>query len=317
MWLACVTGYFLGYSLLGLWASTVVNIPAMHVGGITLPARSSVQPFNMISLWIFVNALPTILTIACFHRRVRAVAPLVLGLVTTVVTGTWFALVHFSGPTDRSSFSWVETLGDTYSEWLMFAILILLLMSLIAVGWTLVFWIAQAYRKRKLSDRSLLLDALWLVFACTYSMWLVMGGLGWIVTAPAGFLIYKVVLAAGNKFAGNQQKASRGLTFLRVFSLGSRSETLLEDLAKYWRNIGSVQMITGPDVASSTVQPHQFLDFLSGKLSRHFVGDPASLERSLAERDFEQDPDGRFRINSLFFSRRLVATSIATSCWRR
>ena len=59
-------------------------------------------------------------------------------------------------------------------------------------------------------------------------------------------------------------------------------------------------MITGPDVALSTVQPHQFLDFLSGKLTRHFVRDQASLERSLAERDRAQDPDGRFRINNFF-----------------
>jgi hypothetical protein len=59
-------------------------------------------------------------------------------------------------------------------------------------------------------------------------------------------------------------------------------------------------MITGPDVARSTVQPHQFLDFLSGKLTKHFMRDQASLERSLAERDHVQDPDGRFRINNFF-----------------
>jgi len=58
--------------------------------------------------------------------------------------------------------------------------------------------------------------------------------------------------------------------------------------------------ITGPDVALSTVQPHQFLDFLSRKLDRNFVRDQASLERSLAERDHARDPDGRFRINTFF-----------------
>jgi hypothetical protein len=59
-------------------------------------------------------------------------------------------------------------------------------------------------------------------------------------------------------------------------------------------------MITGPDVALSTVQPHQFLDFLGRKLARHFVRDQASLARSLAERDQSRDPDGRFRINNFF-----------------
>jgi hypothetical protein len=69
-----------------------------------------------------------------------------------------------------------------------------------------------------------------------------------------------------------------------VFSLGRRSDALLDSVARHWRHIGSVQMITGPDVALSTVQPHQFLDFLSRKLGRHFV----------------RDPDGRFRINNFF-----------------
>jgi hypothetical protein len=90
------------------------------------------------------------------------------------------------------------------------------------------------------------------------------------------------------------------LTFLRVFSLGRRSNELFGYVTRYWRYIGSVQMITGPDVAVSTVQPHQFLDFLSGRLNRHFVRDRASLERSLAERDRTPDPDGRFRINNFF-----------------
>src|SRR5262249_17104650 len=90
------------------------------------------------------------------------------------------------------------------------------------------------------------------------------------------------------------------LRFPRGASLGRRSDALLEGVARYWRHIGSVQMITGPDVALSTVQPHQFLDFLSRKLGRHFVRDQASLARSLAERDRARDPDGRFRINNFF-----------------
>src|SRR5262249_29299954 len=90
------------------------------------------------------------------------------------------------------------------------------------------------------------------------------------------------------------------LRFPRGASLGRRSDALLEGVARHWRHIGSVQMITGPDVALSTVQPHQFLDFLSGKLGRHFVRDQASLARSLAERDRARDPDGRFRINNFF-----------------
>ncbi len=64
--------------------------------------------------------------------------------------------------------------------------------------------------------------------------------------------------------------------------------------------VRAVQMITGPDVARSTVQPHQFLDFLSGRLASHFVTDRISLQRSLAERHRAPDANGRFRINNFF-----------------
>jgi hypothetical protein len=131
-------------------------------------------------------------------------------------------------------------------------------------------------------------------------MWLALGGLAWTATAPAAFLAYELVLAAERGIPGLASNVTLGLTFLRVFSLGRRSDGLVDTVARYWRHIGSVQMITGPDVALSTVQPHQFLDFMSGKLTRHFVRDQASLGRRRAERDRVRDPDGRFRINNFF-----------------
>ena len=146
----------------------------------------------------------------------------------------------------------------------------------------------------------MLLDALWLLFATWYAMWLLFGGLVWAATAPVGLLTFKLVLATGRRLGTPPVRVTRDLTFLRVFSLGRRSDALLDSVAKHWRHIGSVQMITGPDVALSTVQPHQFLDFLSRKLGRHFVRNQASLTRSLAERDRVRDPDGRFRINNFF-----------------
>jgi hypothetical protein len=170
----------------------------------------------------------------------------------------------------------------------------------IALGWTWARWVARAYRQKQLSDQSLLLDAVWVLFASAYAMWLVLGGLVWVAAAPVAFLAYKLALAATRNRAVGKGSAGPGLTFLRVFSLGRRSEQLLDKVAGQWRHLGSVQLITGPDLARSTVQPHQFLDFLSGKLARHFVRDRASLEQFIADQDRWPDPDGRFRINSVF-----------------
>ena len=300
LWALCVTTYLVVFVLLGLWAATVDNIPGYRFGAVVLPARSSVTPWSLIRLWLTVNAGPTLLVLCCFNRWVRAVAPLMLALVTTAITGTLVVVFALFSARGVDAVVALSVSLDVPVIGFVLAAYLLPLAGFGAIGWVLMRWIARAYRHRKLSDQSLMLDALWLLFASTYSMWLVLGGLTWIATAPVAFLVYKLVLAIVTRITRQEMSVAPGLTFLRVFSLGRRSEELFGNVSRYWRYIGSVQMITGPDVAGSTVQPHQFLDFLSRRLSRHFVRDHASLQRSLDERDRRADPDGRFRINNFF-----------------
>jgi hypothetical protein len=85
-----------------------------------------------------------------------------------------------------------------------------------------------------------------------------------------------------------------------VFSLGRRSERLFDALAKHWRHAGSIRLIAGPDLATTTVEPHEFLDFLSGKLARRFIDGPETLDLRISEMDLEPDRDGRFRVNDFF-----------------
>ena len=298
--LAGVSVYIAIFLLLVLWAGTIVDIPATQFGAITLPARSSANPVQSGRLWLVVNGVPTILVLLCFNRWVRAVAPLVLGFVTTALSGLLVVyLALFSERGVDATVALSISLG-LHVGWLVLGASLLSLVVFSGIGWLLARWVAAAYRQRKVNDQSLVLDALWLLFATYYAMWLILGGLIWTATAPVAFLSYKVNL----RLAGKMNDAAAGypvdLAFLRVFSLGRRSEQLLDSIARFWRHIGSVQMITGPDVAHSTVQPDQFLDFLSGKLVNHFVRDAASLERSVAEWDRESGSDGYFRINNFF-----------------
>jgi len=295
-----VIGYLITFVPLGLWAASIADLPDIQFGGVDLPARSSMAPLGMTGLWLNVNGPPTLLILICLIRRVRAVAPLVLALVTTIISGTWFALVALFSRGGVNVSATVAASLHVPEDWLVVATAAGSLPGFTVLGWGLARFISAAYRRRRLSDQSLLLDALWLLFATWYAMWLLLGGLVWAVTAAVALIAFKLVLAAVRRLDGSSPSVTRDLTFLRVFSLGRRSDALLEGVARYWRHIGSVQMITGPDVALSTVQPHQFLDFLSRKLGRHFVRDQASLARSLAERDRARDPDGRFRINNFF-----------------
>jgi hypothetical protein len=90
------------------------------------------------------------------------------------------------------------------------------------------------------------------------------------------------------------------LLLLRVFALGRRSERVFDTVSKWWRHMGSIGLIAGPDLVTSSVEPHEFLSFLGGRLSRRFVQDEADLDRRLAEMDRKADPDTRYRVTEFF-----------------
>jgi hypothetical protein len=100
----------------------------------------------------------------------------------------------------------------------------------------------------------------------------------------------------GERPAGAEPK----LLLLRVFSLGKRSARLFNAFGRLWRHVGQIRLIAGPDLATSTVEPHEFLDFLSGKLDRRFISGPETLVRRLSETEQRRDFDGRYRVDDFF-----------------
>jgi hypothetical protein len=107
------------------------------------------------------------------------------------------------------------------------------------------------------------------------------------------------------------------LLVLRVFSLGSRSERLFARFSKLWRHHGDIRLIAGPDLAATTVEPHEFLDFLSGRLQRRFIGGTLDFEARLAEAEPLRDRDGRYRIADFFChddTWRMVLARLAQDC---
>jgi len=90
------------------------------------------------------------------------------------------------------------------------------------------------------------------------------------------------------------------MLLLRVFSLGRRSEQLYDALSIHWRYVGNLRLISGPDLAATTIDPHEFLCFLSGKTKKLFTYTIDSLENGINELRDESDPDGRFRAVEFF-----------------
>jgi hypothetical protein len=286
--LQLLCGYFA--ALTALVAIAVARNPGMGIGELPL-------------YWLIENAAPTVLLLTFLLRPIRAVGPLVLAFLIAATVGSQALLIVVSAdmemlrPLAEAGFR--MGLGGTG----VFVGMILAGALLFAVlAWPALRWLGHRYERKRFSEQSVTIDSLWLLFAVVQSIGLAFEGGAWILTGPLAFLAYKVVAAASLRAAASSSRTTqpRTLLLLRVFALGSRSEQLFTRLRRRWQYIGSIGMIAGPDLVTTTVEPHEFLEFLSGRLGRQFVADADDLEQRLQRMDGAPDPDGRYRINEFF-----------------
>ena len=257
---------------------------------------------ELVKLWLITNLPPTLLLLAYLARRIRAVGPLVLAFMLLALTGSQLilSLVGSSEGAMRAAVGIGGALGlsGTGTFWGVaaagFAVFAL-------AGWWALGRIGRRYEAKRMSDQSLTLDAAFLMFGVVHSIGLVFEGWYWIFTGLVAFAAYKLAAVAGFRLAsGRSASPGRGLLLLRVFALGARSERLFDALGKLWLRQGHIALIAGPDLATTTVEPHEFLGFLSGRLARRFVRDEADLRARVAATDRRPDPDGRHRVNEFF-----------------
>jgi hypothetical protein len=293
--LATAAVYF--FVLLTLGA--IAKIPPLEWGQIALPWW-----VQIVVLWLTINLPATVLLWLFLNRRVRAVGPLVLTFTVIALTGSDLALTI--ARSDERLLRSIASLGLTLGVGAvgMFIALIVLGFGLFGVvGWLALRWIGARYEHKKLSDQSVTLDSIWLLFGIVQSIPLVFGGAAWILSGFVAFAAYKIVARVGFSVLGPEPistENSTKLLLLRVFSLGRRSEQLFDALAKHWRHVGSIRLIAGPDLATTTIEPHEFLEFLTGKLARRFIDEPRTLDLRISEMDLQPDWDGRFRVNDFF-----------------
>jgi hypothetical protein len=262
---------------------------------------SKARWWQILSLWPLENLFPTVLVLIFANRRVRAIGPLMLLLMTLAVYGATVAPhLLFSRHTEGLTRTVANLLGGTLAfraaEIIGFA-------AFGTAGWFALQYVRRLYEKKKLSDQLIIIGAVWLVYAAFWFQNLVFAGYIWLICLIPAVIVYVVILAAGFALLRRRVLSSnrdRKLLVLRVFALGSKSERLFEAVGTHWRYVGSVSQIAGPDLVRATVQPHEFLDFMSGKLSRRFIDSAKGLESRLSETDIVPDLDGRFRVNDFF-----------------
>jgi hypothetical protein len=276
----------------------------LFIAGTALIRSPSLTWDQLLYLWIFANCPGTALLAAFLNRRVRAVGPLVLAFMVAAFSGA-VIIVKMVGSSDRLMLG-VADVGSKLGleAWTVFVLLHFVGFALFGfLGWQLLLWVGRRYKKKRMSDQSIMIDTLMLLFGVVHSFTLVFEGWGWIFTGLVAFAVFKMTVRFGFMFLARQygnSTESHVLLLLRVFSLGRRSERLFDSISSVWLRIGSISLISGPDLATTTVEPHEFLDFMGGRLSRQFVQGENDLKQRLLSMDIRPDPDGRHRVNEFF-----------------
>ena len=278
-----------------------------------LVRNPSLSALDIARFWAITNLPATVLLLAFLHRRIRAVGPLVLAFMVVALAGALIA-INLGGQ-DEAALRAVITVGNLLGlDGLQTFWGVMLAGATVAgvLGWQVLKWLGRRHVARRSSDQTLTLEAMWLLFAVVQTVSFAFEGLAWMASGVAAFAAWKLVTAAGFRLAGLGRRPpvvarheaadaqAPALLLLRVFALGARSERLFDALGKRWLRIGNIDMIAGPDLATTAVEPHEFLDFVGGRLSRQFVRDEADLARRFAARALGPDPDGRHRVNEFF-----------------
>jgi len=268
------------------------------------------------NVWLDANAVPTLICLVFLAKPIRAVGPLMITLMIAATAGAILIVVAISQ--SQHAIAWYATLATQLGIGPFGAQVALLLAGALPVGllgWLLMRRIGRAYQQRRVSDLSILNDAVWLIFTLEHAVTMMQRSPIWGLAPFGALLAYKAVTASLFHIRSRTLTAEPiRLLLLRVFSLGNRSERLFARFAKLWRCQGDIRMIAGPDLATSTVEPHEFLDFLSGRLQRRFIGSPQGLDARLGETAVRRDPDGRYRISDFFChddTWRMVLTRLA------
>jgi len=285
---AVTTVYFLGLAALG--GAAVARSPQSDFG-------------QLATLWGLMNVPPSVLLVTFLTRRIRAVGPLVLTFMVVALTGSNVVLAAVGG--NQGLLRAISDFGSAVglrAGGVFIGLIVLGFAAFGIIGWMTLKWIGSRYERKRLSDQSITVDAVWLLFGVVNALDVVHRGAVWFLSGVLAFTVYKMVSAAGFLILRRWAAPPPGsnLLLLRAFSSGRRGQRFFDSLGMHWRQVGGIDLIAGPDLATSTVEPHEFLDFIRGRLARRFIDGPTTLDQRMSERDDKPDQDGRFRVNDFF-----------------
>ena len=282
-------GYFAGLLVISILAASV---------------STNLSIFGLFIAWGLFSLPTTILVLAFLQRRVRAVGVMVLAFTVIALVGANVALsiVGSNASLLRATAGAAVAVGSN-AVGAFITIIIIGAIIFGVIAWFANKWIKNLYLEKRLNDQSLILDSMWLVFMMIQSIGLAFASVAWYLAGIVAFVAYKFTVTSRLKAVNPSSDGGSepvNLLFLRVFSLGRRSEEVFDAVSAHWRYAGNIRMIAGPDLAVTTVEPHEFLEYLSGKIDQSFIPSEEALEVKMNELDTSPDFDGRYRVNDFF-----------------
>jgi hypothetical protein len=296
--LLVLSGYLGVLAVLCVWA-WLAGTPSFAIAGMATPGFA--QP---VIIWIL-YALPSIFLLLFLNRTIRTIGPLVLVFAFVLMLGAHAATSLLAIVPIQEAvilFAIAAGLGGGTMLWIIGG-----LGMLVAIwpAWGCVTWLRDRYAAKRSTEFLLMSGAIWVLQALVlaFGLFREQGAIGALAAlAPLAAWRLTLHLALRPLVASANARPPTRLLLLRVFGYGRRSRRLLDLLGTRWRLIGSIDLIAAPDLASRTVEPSTFLEFVRGRLSRLFIRTHDDLRERLAALDHRPDPDARFRINQLFCS---------------
>jgi hypothetical protein len=300
-----VAAYF-GVLLLICTRIALGETPPLQMFGVSVPAFFQGMVFWAMSL----SYSPFLLLF--LNRAVRSIGPALLAMMLVAVVGGTLAMVAASTPRGMSAVVHALMAVHLPTEWMLTAVLLAGMLASAPLAWWVARQLRAAYAAKWLTDQSLMIDTLWLFQAVllSFSLTQSIGPAGWMGLGVFG--LHKTITLAGMWPAAQaaRARAPLRLLLLRVFSRRDAegkavsrradAERLFDLLGSRWRYAGPIHMIGAPDLASSTIDPDEFLDFLAGRLRERFILDPTAVPERLAALDERCDFDARWRVSELF-----------------
>ena len=232
------------------------------------------------------------------HRKIRRLTPLFSIALTLTLFGI-AALVYISHLPSCSVYEMQE------NECLSLFILTGSLAVTVVVFYLTIAVVGYAYSSRCVSEEQL-----------GVLTWIIISGLSTfifldlnfngddIVIAEQGSLILPGMLIAIGVYTLLSRSSPiysypHSLLYLRVFRHENDRTNFFSRLSSRWNYIGPIQMIAGPDLAKSEVEPDEISLFIRGKLHKMFISERSEIHHRLSRKE-EIGTDGKYRVNEYF-----------------